>query len=235
MIYSPRLLLLLFFAATWLGYTNAQEIDSLSVPLTTEEENGPLFTGPTKIRDTIPPDSIVVEEKIRFKLIKSILDNRYPNPNRAAAMSLLLPGSGQVYNKKVWKLPFVYGALGGLGYMIYFNNEQYDTFDRAYRLVIDDDPMTLNPFPRLSETAILTLRERYNKRRQQGYIFFVLAWALNSVDAYVDAHLASFDVSEDISMQLHPVGLRLGNSSAYGLSFRFSHNESQANSPPFQF
>jgi len=230
MTYRFILFVFILIFSSGLGYIKAQETDSLKVPLTTEPENGPLFTPPISIIDTtasdsIKIDSIVVEEKVRFKLIKSILDNKYPNPNRAAALSFILPGSGQVYNKKIWKLPFVYGALGGLGYMTYFNNRQYKTFKKAYLFEVDEDATTLNPFPGLTESALLRLRDRYNKRRQQGYIFFVFAWVLNSVDAYVDAHLASFDVSEDISMHINPVGLTLGNTNAYGLSVRFTQRQ----------
>ncbi len=172
-------------------------------------------------------------EKVRFKLIKSILDKKYPNPNRAAAMSLIIPGSGQIYNKKYWKLPIVYGALGGLGYLIVDSSSEYRSFRDAYTAVIDDDPNTINPFSTLGESSLLSIRDRFNKRRQQGYIFFALTWILNSLDAYVDAHLNSFDVSEDISMIVNPVGVQLGDSSGYGLSLRFTYQDNTHTQPPF--
>lgn len=214
---------------------NAQETDSLSTGYNIE--NGEINTSsPTPaIGDTIVYDSALVDTKVRFKLIKSILDKQYPNPNRAAAMSLILPGSGQVYNKKIWKLPFVYGALGGLGYLAYFNNNRYKDFREAYLFEVDEDPMTVNPFPTLDEAGLLRLRDKFNKTRQQGYIFFVLAWVLNSVDAYVDAHLASFDVNEDISMHINPAGIRLGQSAGYGLSIRFTHQEAKVPQIQFQY
>jgi len=174
-------------------------------------------------------------KKERFKLFKSILDKTYPNPNRAAAFSLILPGSGQIYNKKYWKLPFVYGALGGLGYMANFNQDRYKTFRDAYLAVVDDDPNTVNPFPTLTESALLTRRDAANKRRQEAYVFFVLAWILNSVDAYVDAHLASFDVNEDISAHIQPVGIWTAGHSAYGLSISFSPNLHDKTTPRFKF
>jgi len=184
--------------------------------------------------DSISTDKVIkidTAEKVKFKLIKSILDKKYPNPSRAAAMSLVLPGSGQIYNKKIWKLPFVYGALGGLGYLIVTSSEDYKTFREAYLLTIEDP--SLNPFPNLSESSLLTLRDRFDKRRQQGYIFFALTWILNSVDAFVDAHLNSFDVSEDISMQVNPAGIQLGEANGYGLSLQFTYQDNKNQYPTF--
>jgi len=174
-------------------------------------------------------------KKERFKLIKSVLDKSYPNPNRAAAFSLLIPGAGQVYNKKYWKLPIVYGALGGLGYMAYFNQDRYIIFRDAYLATVDDDPLTVNPFPTLNESALRTRRDSANKRRQEAYVFFVLAWILNSVDAYVDAHLASFDVNEDISAHIQPVGIMTPGNSAYGLSISFIPKVKSKDSPHFKY
>lgn len=207
----------------------AQEPSDVEIPNTNEIEESTLYRDSTQV---IAKDTV---EKVRFKLIKSILDKKYPNPNRAAAMSLILPGSGQVYNKKIWKLPFVYGALGGLGYLVINSTDEYRTFRDAYLDVVDDDPDTINPFPTLSESSLLTLRDRFNKRRQQGIIFFSLAWILNSVDAFVDAHLASFDVSEDISMNVNPVGIRVGEASAYGVGLSFTYQNSKYQTPLFVY
>ena len=147
----------------------------------------------------------------------------------------MIPGAGQIYNKKYWKLPFVYGALGGLGYMAYFNQDQYTTFRDAYLAQVDDEPDTINPFSTLSETALLTRRDAFDKRRQQAYVFFVLGWVLNSVDAYVDAHLASFDVNEDISAHIQPVGIMTPGNGAYGLSISFTNNVRENDLPLFQY
>jgi len=190
--------------------------------------------------DSLGIDAVVTDslnnknvKKEKFKLIKSILDKTYPNPNRAAAFSLLLPGAGQIYNKKYWKLPIVYGALGGLGYVLHSSNEEYIILRSAYLAVVDDDPDTLNPFPNLNENALLTLRDRANKRRQQGYIFLVAGWILNSVDAYVDAHLASFDVNEDISANIQPVGILSANGNSYGVSITFTPKLENSQVPIF--
>ncbi len=201
-----------------------------SIPITTDSLNSEVIN----LNEISDADSTSIKKE-RFKLIKSILDKKYPNPNRAAALSLLAPGAGQIYNKKYWKLPFVYGALGGLGYMAYFNQDQYVTFRDAYLAEVDDDILTINPFSTLSETALLTRRDGFDKRRQQAYVFFVLGWILNSVDAYVDAHLASFDVNEDISAHIQPVGVMAHNISAYGLSISFTHKTKNSNTPLFKY
>jgi len=185
--------------------------------------------------DTLVIDSTTTSKKTKFKFIKSILDKKYPNPNRAAAMSFVLPGAGQFYNKKYWKIPIVYGALFGLGYFALDSNKEYNRFADAYLLVVDDDPNTLNPFPTLSESSLRTIRDRFNKQRQQGYVFFTAAWLLNSIDAYVYAHLASFDVNEDISAHIQPVGIPSPNNTSYGLSITFVNNQTKKVLPPFQF
>lgn len=240
MLHINQAFLFIFLIAVLISVNisvNAQETDSLNNSYNIGLDENRTSSSVLALSDSLNTDAALVENKVRFKLIKSILDKQYPNPNRAAAMSFILPGSGQVYNKKAWKLPIVYGALGGLGYMIYFNNDRYQTFRVAYSNVVDGDPSTVNEFPftELSETGLLRSRDRFNKRRQQGYIFFVLAWVLNSVDAYVDAHLASFDVNEDISMHLSPTGIHLGQSAGYGLSVRFTHQEAKVAQYQFQY
>ena len=117
--------------------------------------------------------------------------------------------------------------------MAYFNQDRYNTFRDAYLATVDDDPLTVNPFPTLDESALLTRRDSADKRRQQAYVFFGLGWILNSVDAYVDAHLASFDVNEDISAHIQPVGIMMPGNSAYGLSISFSPNVQNKGIPQF--
>lgn len=232
MLYTYRIV---FFACLALIGVQAiaQQPSTSDIPNTNEVEEGTIYKNNQILKDSTQVIEKDTVEKVRFKLIKSILDKKYPNPNRAAAMSLVLPGSGQIYNKKIWKLPFVYGALGGLGYLIINSTDEYRTFRDAYLDVVDDDPTTINPFPTLSESSLLTLRDRYNKRRQQAIIFFSLGWILNSVDAFVDAHLASFDVSEDISMHVNPVGIHVGNANAFGVGLHFTYQNSKYQTPQF--
>jgi len=167
----------------------SQNIDSLSAPLYRDQE--------------VVLDSTEVEKE-RGRFFKRILDKTYPNPLRAAALSFVLPGSGQIYNKKWWKAPIVYGALGFTGYLIIDNTNNYRDFKEAYLSRVDDDPNTIDRYPNASEATLLSIRNGYDKRRQQSYVGFFAVWFLNSLDAFVDAHLVSFDVDEDLSMVVKP-------------------------------
>ncbi len=143
---------------------------------------------------------------------------------KAAIMSACLPGLGQVYNKKWWKVPIVYAGLGGLGYMAYDNYSDYRTFLTAYKIKTGD----LEPDAAPSEYAI-QLSEYYQASQLQSYkdsyrrsfeLFCILtaAWyGLNIVDAIVDGHLYSYDISDDLSLTIDPV-LSLSESPCLALS-----------------
>ncbi len=156
-------------------------------------------------------DSLVTKidstEVVKKKgLIAKLKDNTYPNPTRAAFLSLALPGAGQFYNKKYWKIPIVYAALGGLTIFAIDQQGKYVELRDEYIARLDTLDSTV-PDPRLSTASdgtIKRLRNVYDKRRQQAYFGIVAGWALNAIDAFVDAHLFEFDVSEDLSMQIRP-------------------------------
>ena len=112
------------------------------------------------------------------------------SPTKAMTYALILPGLGQAYNKKYFKIPFVYGALGGVGYWIYFNTQGYRQSSANYT----DDPSSTN--------------ERYlrawRRRLEISYITLAATYALQVLDAYVDAHLLNWDVNPDISIRVEP-------------------------------
>ena len=152
---------------------------------------------------TVDKDTIEVETE-KVGIIQKFKDKTYPNPVRAAGLSLILPGSGQVYNKKIWKVPVVYAGLGSMGFFIVDNTKNYKLYRDAYLAKVDDDPDTEDIFPIASENTLLSIRNRYDKRRQQSYVGFVAVWLLNTLDAFVDAHLHNFDVNEDLSISISP-------------------------------
>ena len=133
---------------------------------------------------------------------------------KAAIMSACLPGLGQVYNGKWWKVPIVYAGLGGLGYMAYDNRASYKTFLTAYKIKTGDLEEGVVP----SEAA-LQLSEYYQASQLQSYkdsyrrsfeLFCILtaAWyGLNIVDATVDGHLYTYDISDDLSLSVDPTFL----------------------------
>lgn len=133
--------------------------------------------------------------------------NDYPNPKRVLHQSLMIPGWGQVTNKQIWKVPIVYGLIGGLTYYSIELHSNYKDYRAAYYNLNPETPddFKFGPTPDyIAETADLnslrTNRNYYRNRRDFIYITVVLAYALNAIDAYVFAHLRSFDVSDDLSM-----------------------------------
>ena len=128
-------------------------------------------------------------------------------PGKAALRSAILPGWGQIYNKKYWKLPIIYGAFAGLGYLISFNNKEYHNYNDALVARQDDDPETVDTefAGKYSDENLRSLSDYYHRNRDLSILLTVLVYSLNVMDAHVDAHLYSFDVSEDLSLHVDPV------------------------------
>jgi len=134
--------------------------------------------------------------------------NGFPNPKAAALRSVLLPGWGQVYNRHAWKVPIVYAGLGGLiGWAIY-NNRQYKVYKRAYLFRVDDNPTTVDDFPNVADSGLRNARDLFRRNRDLTFIITAGWYGLMVLEAFVDAHLQSFDVSEDLSLQASPTFLQ---------------------------
>lgn len=128
------------------------------------------------------------------------------NPNTAVRRSLILPGWGQVYNRRIWKVPIIYAGLGTFGYFIVDNNQQFHRFKNEALARLDSNSTRL-PDPELADldiTNVLAVREYHRKYRDMNIIFAALWYTLQAVDAYVDGHMAQFDVSDELSMRLGP-------------------------------
>lgn len=149
-------------------------------------------------------------------------DSTY-NPNKAVIRSLILPGWGQVTNKKYWKLPLVYGALGTTGYMFFRNIKQYKDSKQAYILATDNDPGNDNqikqPYYSVKDQPERIRAFRNSVRQNVDYcvLFFIAFWGLNVADAAVDAHLKTFDVSDDLSLQIKAGYSPLANTNGVSL------------------
>lgn len=133
----------------------------------------------------------------------------YPDPKKVMHRSLIVPGWGQVTNKQAWKVPIVYGLLAGLTYYSIDMHKSYHDYRAAYYNLNPDTPddnrfgPTPNYIPENSNLSFLReSRNFYRNRRDLVYVFIGLAYALNAIDAYVFAHLRSFDVSDDLSMNV---------------------------------
>lgn len=126
-------------------------------------------------------------------------------------MSLTLPGLGQCYNKKYWKVPIIYAGFAGLTYGVIFNSTEFSRFKNAYRFRVDDNPATIDEFDgRVSDAELLSNVDFYRRNRDLCYIGIGLLYVMNLIDAAVDAHLYNFDVSDNLSMRVQPEFRSLG-------------------------
>jgi len=203
----------------------AQDVggDSVAADQTTTAALGTdTLTGDEAI-DIILPDSAWSGKKA--KKAKRDWSTWRPNPKRALWLAIVAPGAGQIYNRKFWKLPIVYGGFVGSIYAMQWNNMMYRDYSQAYLDLMDDDPNTqsYNQFMHLGAQITPSTAPRYEqlfKRRKDYYrryrdlSFFVLVgvYALSVIDAYVDASLSEFDISKDLSMKVSPAVLNNGQS-----------------------
>lgn len=129
------------------------------------------------------------------------------NPNQALLRSLLLPGLGQIYNRKYWKLPIVYGGLGGLTYGVVKYHIDYKSYQKGF-ICREHPDSTICPasdaFSDISDSNLKRLRDQNRRMRDLFIIFTALGYTLTALDAYVDAHLMHFNVSDDLSMEFRP-------------------------------
>ena len=137
-------------------------------------------------------------------------------PKKAGLYSAILPGSGQVYTKKYWKVPVIYGGLITSAYYINESNDLYQLYKSTYLNRLDGDfSDNLN----YSDSDLRTLTEHYRRNREVSALLFTLTYILNIVDASVNAHLFDYDVSEDLSLHIQPVYFSKENASGISLSF----------------
>lgn len=168
----------------------------------------------------------VLQSADSLKTVTAVIDSTAPDnkkikkvnvysPGKAALRSAIVPGLGQIYNKKYWKLPIVYGALGVTGYIFIDNIKTYREYRNAFAIRYKaslpppnndstgyDDLKEI--YKKISPESIRTARDRFRQYIDYSVLFFALFWGLNVVDAAVDAHLKSFDVSPDLSFRFQP-------------------------------
>lgn len=160
------------------------------------------------------------------------------SPTKATIYSAILPGLGQAYNKKYWKIPLVYAGLGTIGYFIHWNNNNYKIMKQAYRDFTDDDQNT-NSYLDLNgaqyydlensetdranfKTNLTRQQDYYRRNRDLLFISFIGFYGLNIIDASVDAHFFDFDISEDLTMNWQPSMNYFNNQPVYSLNLSFT-------------
>ncbi len=171
---------------------------------------------PLSIGDTVPlvrKDTLTPRKRTAFSRAKTDSSGKKIHEPRVATIrSAVLPGWGQVYNKKYWKLPIVYGALGITAYVFFDNIDFYQKIRYAYSVAqARDTPNFIKVDPRLlplvENNDLASLRSNRNSFRSNidySVLFFIFFWGLNVLDATVDAHLKGFNVSDDLSLRIKP-------------------------------
>lgn len=143
----------------------------------------------------------------------------YHSPHKATMFSAVVPGLGQVYNEKYWKLPIIYGLTGVFIYAFDFNNEQYNKYKNAYA---DFEAEKIDRFEGYTDKdIILRLKDSYRRNRDLNVIAMAGIYMLNVIDATVDAHLFDYDISDDLSLNIQPSLMRsIDNQNALGFTCR---------------
>ena len=188
-------------------------LDSLSVAKTQVADS--LDAANRKgVKEIEEPESIVVKtESIppAQDLNKKIF---IPNPTKATWLAVVFPGGGQIYNRKYWKLPIIYGGFAGCAYALSWNGKMYKDYSQAYLDIMDSNPNTksyedlLPPNARYNEEQLKnTIKKRkdmFRRYRDLSIFAFIGVYLISIIDAYVDAELSNFDITPDLSMKVEP-------------------------------
>lgn len=143
----------------------------------------------------------------------------FHSPKRAAISSALLPGLGQIYNKKYWKVPIIYAALGISGYAFVYNTREYNKLADEYNYRIENPDAEPKDYTNITTTNQLQeYATQHLTNKEWSVVFFIAFYALNIVDASVDAHFMNFDVNDDLSIHIEPYSARNFNTFQGGLS-----------------
>ena len=163
-------------------------------------------------------DSVLIARNMPLKKKeKRNWETWHPETKKALWLALVIPGAGQIYNRKYWKLPIVYGGFVGCLYALRWNNQMYKDYSQAYIDIMDNDPQTKSyeSFLHLGtqvtqdnlsryQTVFKQRKDKYRKWRDMSIFSLVAVYALSVIDAYVDASLSEFDISKDLSLKVSP-------------------------------
>lgn len=182
---------------------------------------------------------VLKESEVPADSLKKEIDQKIwiPNPTKATWLALVIPGGGQIYNRKYWKLPIFYGGFAGCAYALTWNSKMYKDYSTAYKDAMNGNMQSssitdlLPPGYTISETQLKELlrkrKDTYRRYRDLSIFAFIGVYLLSVIDAYVDAELSNFDITPDLSMKVEPavINTQTSNSSnrSVGLqcSFRF--------------
>ena len=182
-----------------------------------------------QVTEPVPADSMTVADSTALVGVQLRADDSKlpkagrdwstwrPDPQRALWLALVLPGAGQIYNRKYWKLPIFYGGFMGCIYALSWNNMMYKDYSQAYLDLMDSDPTTAsyNNFLHLGmqinssneahyKQLFKSRKDKYRRWRDMSIFVMVGVYALSVIDAYIDAELSEFDISKDLSLRVAP-------------------------------
>ncbi|MFQ5447938.1 MAG: DUF5683 domain-containing protein [Saprospiraceae bacterium] len=162
--------------------------------------------------DTLTADTLLKRPE-KKKFLHRIFDD-YPNPNKALYAALVLPGGGQIYNKRWWKIPLAWAGYVAMVVAIDSNTSNYKRFRDAYIAELNGLPHEFDT-ARLDASDLKRIRDGYDKNKQLSYIGLVGVHLVVTAEAFVDAHLRTFDVSDDLTFKIKPTLGTLASGEAY--------------------
>jgi len=175
------------------------------------------FAQNKKDNDSLKVDTnlIVIADTLERKPINILA------PSKAAFYSAVLPGLGQAYNKKYWKIPIVIGAITG-GILIYdFNNQEYKRYRNEYKRRLAGNNADTGEFPGVSNDGLINAQQTLKRRKELSLLITIGLYALNIIDANVDAHLLQYNVDKNLAVKPHFQYNEMENSSDLGLTLNF--------------
>ncbi|WP_298894701.1 DUF5683 domain-containing protein [uncultured Psychroserpens sp.] len=181
--------------------------------------SGVIFAQENKKTEDINSDLVVVKDSIKTK--------REPlnvlAPSKAAFYSAILPGLGQAYNKKYWKIPIAYALIGTPLYLYIKNDKDYNLYRDAYkrRLAGFGQGSEGDPFPNVSNDGLIRAQQQLRRNKELALLITIGMYALNIIDANVDAHLLQFNVDEDLSLRPHFKYNQMENNTDLGFTLNF--------------
>lgn len=156
-------------------------------------------------QNTTQTDTITLSNDSLLTAVEAAIEkeSEWPVPKRALLWSII-PGGGQVYNRDWWKVPLVAGGFYALYRTIDYNTDLYRRLQAAYLLKLDGEEHEFSGTGIDNIRSLRNIRDRYDKNTQMSYVFLLLGYVLQGVEAYVDAHLRQFDIDDDLSLHLKP-------------------------------
>ena len=189
-----------------------------------------------QVKDSLAADSLrLLEERLKIENMEAPVDTAalvrkndsiqkamaaetkprfIPNSNRAIWLALVIPGGGQIYNRKYWKLPIFYGGFAGCAYALTWNGKMYKDYSAAYKDAVNENWTSssitdlLPPNHNYSNSQLTEIlrkrKDTFRRYRDLSIFAFIGVYLLSVVDAYVDAELSNFDITPDLSMKVEP-------------------------------